>query len=200
MEEVNILSQKDKSLLLEKLEKECTLLIPQDKDRLGELQFHLFKYKGQNGNGKPQDYFFQIRMGIHQIFSKKHLPFCEKGDCIAKLESIIAANKKQIKNSIIDYCQNQLDTVLTVELEPEFNKRFPYVFNYNIKLCKARRRNTELVQYGWPSLCITIAWTDEFGEFQEFMHPITIDPETRCFKTNISQILNSFLSYRDTLI
>ena len=122
MEEVNILSQKDKSLLLEKLEKECALLIPQDKDRLGELQFHLFKYKGQNGNGKPQDYFFQIRMGIHQIFSKKHLPFCEKGDCIAKLESIIAANKKQIKNSIIDYCQNQLDTVLTVELEPEFNK------------------------------------------------------------------------------
>jgi hypothetical protein len=200
MEEVNILSKDDKIRLLDTLEKECALLIPHDKDRLGELQFHLFKYKGQGGNGEDPEYFFQIRMGIHQIFSSKHVAFCETGDCLSKLESIIAANKKQIKNSIIEYCQNQLDTVLTVELEPEFNKRFPYVFNYNIKLCKARRKNTELIKYGWPSLCITIAWTDEFGEFQEFMYPLTMDPETRCFQTNISRILNSFLTYRDALI
>jgi len=202
MEEINILTAEDIKALLKSVEKECTLLIPDEKERLGELSFHLYEYdkSGASGNTNGKSVVFQIRYGMHKIFSKKHLTVNLKNKYLEDLVKVVCENKNDIKKAIIDYCQSQLETIISLELIPEFNKRFPYLFSYELKLCKARKKNQLMIKYGWPSLCVMISWTDEFGDFQEFMYPLMIDPESRHFQIETSKIISAYQTYRDQLV
>ena len=199
---MNLLTQNDTEELWRTVEKSCNILIPDEKERLGEMSFHLYKYDNteSSDNYGKQSWTFQIRYGIHTVFSKKHIKMPSSQNYIESLTKIICDNKNKIYTSIIEYCQNQMDTMVSMELEPEFNSRFAYIFNYDLKLCKSRKRNKQMLKAGWPSLCIAISWNDDYGEFQEFIFPLTINPDTRKFNLNSDKILSAFQSYRDSVI
>lgn len=202
MEEINLLTSEDTANLLTTVEKSCSILLPDEKERLGELSFHLYQFNnhGSSENYGKESFAFQIRYGMHPIYSKKHIKLQTNQYSIENLSKIICENKDVIYGSIIQYCQTQLDTIITMELEPEFNRRFPYIFSYELKLCKTRNKNEQMIKAGWPSLCIAISWNDEYNEFQEFMFPLTIDPDCRKFNVDADKILAAFQKYRDELI
>ena len=202
MEEINLLTTKDTESLLQTVRKSCGILLPDEKERLGELSFHLYQFNSPESseNYGKESLAFQIRYGMHHIYSKKHLKFQINQNSVEYLSRLICENKDTIYGSIIQYCQTQLDTIITIELEPEFNRRFPYIFSYDLKLCKSRNKNKQMVNAGWPSLCIAISWNDEYNDFQEFMYPLSIDPENRKLNLNTRTILTAFQNYRDSLV
>ena len=202
MEEVNLLSEKDTIELLQTVERSCKILIPDEKERLGEISFHLYKYDNSENtdNFGKQSWTFQIRYGVHTVFSKKHIKIPANQNHHGVLVKIICDNKGKIYTSIVEYCQNQMDTMVKMELEPQFHQRFSDIFTYDLKLCKSRNRNKIMLKAGWPSLCIAISWNDDYDEFQEFMYPLTINPDTRKFNLNSNKILSAFQSYRDSII
>ncbi|MEJ2052662.1 MAG: hypothetical protein P8X42_01965 [Calditrichaceae bacterium] len=202
MKELNLLTITDELNLLETIENSCNILIPDEKERLGELSFHLYQFNSPDQAEKygEQSLAFQIRYGVHPIFSKKHLSIDSSENHIDILSQIICKNKDKIYTSIIDYCQNQLDSIIKLELEPALNTRLPFIFNYELKLCKSRKRNKQLMKSGWPSLCIAISWTDEYNEFQEFMYPLTIGAESKKFNLDAGRIVTAFQNYRDAVM
>ena len=202
MEEVNLLTEKDTKELLKTVEQHCNIFIPDEKERLGEISFHLYKYDNNENidNFGKQSWTFQMRYGVHPVFTKKHITMPSDPNYHAVLTKIICDNKDKIYASIIEYCQNQMDTMVKMELEPQFHQQFSDIFSYDLKLCKSRNRNKQMLKAGWPSLCIAISWNDEYDEFQEFMYPLNINPNTRKFNLNPEQILSAFQSYRDSVI
>lgn len=202
MEEINLLTNKDIEKLLQTLSESCGMLLPDEKERLGEISFHLYQFNNPESSEKygKESFAFQIRYGMHPIYSKKHIKLQTNQNSIEHLSKIVCENKDAIYDSIIQYCQTQLDTIIAMELEPEFNQKFPYIFSYDLKLCKTRKKNQQMLKVGWPSLCIAISWNDEYNEFQEFMYPLTIDPESRKFNIKTEMILTAFQKYRDELI
>ncbi len=202
MEEVNLLTEKDTEELLMTVEQSCNILIPDEKERLGEISFHLYKYDNaeSSDNYGKKSWTFQIRYGVHTVFTKKHIKIPSSQSYIECLTKIICDNKNKIHVSILEYCQNQLDTMVKMELEPEFNRRFSYIFNYDLKLCKSRNKNIKMVKAGWPSLCIAISWNDEFNEFQEFIYPLSLDPNNKKFNIHTDRILTAFRNYRDEIV
>lgn len=202
MEEVNLLTEKDTKELLQTVEKFCDILIPDEKERLGEISFHLYKYDNADNtdNYGKQSWTYQIRYGVHTIFSKKHINIPADQNYNDVLAKTICDHKDKIYASIVEYCQNQMDTMVKMELEPQFQQRFSYIFTYDLKLCKSRNRNKQMLNAGWPSLCIAISWNDDYGEFQEFMYPLTINQDTRRFNLDSDKILTAFQSYRDSII
>jgi hypothetical protein len=202
MEEINLLKDKDIEQLVQAVGNSCGILLPNEKERLGEISFHLYKFDNPESSERygKESLAFQIRFGMHPIFSKKHIKNQNNNDYVKYLSGIICENKEKIYASIIEYCQSQLDTIVAMELEPEFNRKFPYIFNYDLKLCKSRNRNKQMLDAGWPSLCIAISWNDEYDEFQEFMYPLTIDPDNKKFNLDPSIILSAFQNYRDAII
>lgn len=202
MEEINLLTEKDIEQLVKTVVKSCNILLPDEKERLGEISFHLYKFDNPDSSERygKESLAFQIRFGMHPIYTKKHIKFQNKQQYIGYLSGIICDNKDKIYASIIEYCQSQLDTIVAMELEPEFNRKFPYIFSYDLKLCKSRNRNKMMLEAGWPSLCIAISWNDEYDEFQEFMYPLSIDPANKKFNLDPSTILSAFQNYRDAII
>lgn len=202
MEEINRLTQNDSIALLKTVEDNCAIIIPDEKERLGEISFHLYQYNCADNcdNFGKTSWTFQIRYGIHPVFTKKHIKILTGQNQIEILSKIICENKNVIYTAIIEYCQNQMDTMVSMELEPEFNRRFSYIFNYDLKLCKSRKKNKLMLKAGWPSLCIAISWNDEFNEFQEFMYPLMIDPESKKFNLHPGTILTAFQKYHDAII
>ncbi|MEJ2545135.1 MAG: hypothetical protein P8Y99_13795, partial [Calditrichaceae bacterium] len=202
MEEVNLLTEKDTKELLQTVEKACNILIPDEKERLGEISFHLYKYDNSENidNFGKQSWTFQIRYGMHTVFNKKHIKISSNKNYHEIITKIICDYKDKIYASIVEYCQNQMDIMVKMELEPQFQQRFSYIFNYDLKLCKSRNRNKQMLNAGWPSLCIAISWNDDYGEFQEFMYPLHINPDTRKFNLDSDHILSAFQSYRDSVI
>ncbi len=202
MEEVNLLTEKDTEELLMTVEQSCNILIPDEKERLGEISFHLYKYDNaeSSDNYGKKSWTFQIRYGVHTVFTKKHIKIPSSQSYIECLTKIICDNKNKIHVSILEYCQNQLDTMVKMELEPEFNRRFSYIFNYDLKLCKSRNKNIKMDKAGWPSLCIAISWNDEFNEFQEFIYPLSLDPNNKKFNIHPDRILTAFRNYQDEIV
>ncbi|MBN1407900.1 MAG: hypothetical protein JW956_08930 [Calditrichaceae bacterium] len=202
MEEVNQLTEKDTKELLKTVEKSCGIIIPYEKERLGELSFHLYKYDNTENteNYGTQSWTFQIRYGVHTVFTKKHIKIPANKNYNDILVKFICDNNDKIYASIVEYCQNQMNTMIAMELEPEFNRRFSYIFSYDMKLCKSRNKNKNMLQAGWPNFCIAISWNDDYNEFQEFMYPLTINPDTRKFNLNSDKILTAFQRYCDSII
>ena len=147
MEEINLLTDKDIDKLLQTLSESCGMLLPDEKERLGEISFHLYKFNNPESSEKygKESYAFQIRYGMHPIYSKKHIKLQTNQNSVEHLSKIICENKDVIYDSIIQYCQTQLDTIIAMELEPEFNQKFPYIFSYDLKLCKTRKKNQQML-------------------------------------------------------
>jgi len=202
MKEINLLSKDDTKKLLDTIDSSCGILIPDEKERLGALTFHLYQFNNPEKSEQfgKESWAFQIRYGVHPVFSKKHLKIKTDQSQLNLLTRIICDNKEKIHHAIVEYCQSQMDTIIKMELEPEFNNRFPFIFKYDLKLCKSRNRNKRLLEAGWPSLCIAISWNDEYNEFQEFMYPLTIDSHSRKFNLDTGQILTAFQNYRDSVV
>lgn len=202
MDRINVLSKKDQAILLGLLEQECALLLPDEPERLGPITFHLHPHKLSEANSPADDslHIFQLRYGMLSLFSYKQVKLNSQGEYMNDITHIIKANKSKIKTALIEYCQNQLETIINIELEPYLRKQFPYLFNYRLKLCQARLKNKDMLDIGWPSLCISISWTDDYGEYQEFMYPICLNKITRRFQLEVRQIVTAFQRYIHALI
>ena len=202
IEESRILSEKDKNKLYNSLEDSCQLMLPKEKERIGEITFHLYHYENiKNDIGSAKKHcLFQIRWGSHKIYSKKHLNMNPEKSCLDILTKAIQADRKQIKNALVEYCKNQLSSIVIIEFELEINKKSPNLTGYELQVCKCRKKNVEMNNSGWPNFCIFISWYDELGDFQEFIFPIKLDPESRLFQIPTQKIVSDFLVYRDTVI
>lgn len=202
MEELNLLNGKTSERLWQALEEATGLLLPKEKERFGEISFHIYHYVQNDTNGKNGDasYVFQIRWGMHKIYSQKRICLNLNADCLAALIEIIKNDKNQIKKELIEYIENQLATIVTLELEPEFNRRFSMLRQFEMQVSRGRKKNLAIQTHGWPLLCVFISWYDELSEFQEFIFPIKIDAEIRQFVIPTQKIITQFQKYRDSLI
>jgi len=202
MEHVNLITDKDQAHLLGLVEQECALLMPNEPERLGSVSFQLHPHKPSETNFPTDDslYVFQLRFGMLSLFSHKQLKLNSPGEYMKDITPIIKENKSKIKTALIEYCQNQLETIVTMELEPALRQQFPYLFNYQLKLCQARIKNKYMLDLGWPSLCISISWTDDYGEYQEFMYPLCLNRDTRCFQFDMQQLITALQRFVHALI
>jgi len=191
MKEANILSDQDKENLLAYLESSFNIKIPSNKERFGFISFHLYRYEKE----RSTEWVFQIRWGSHQLFSKKHLSLQE--DYLSQLCEVIRANKYSIIKSAMEFCENQLNDIVLLELGPELTRKLPLLNNYQLSIRKIRPGRSKetyqcLTDYG---LCIS--WYDNMGDYQEFLHPIPYDVEKGLFDFSAEKIASKFQVYQD---
>jgi hypothetical protein len=198
MEELNLINNQQGMELWKALEQNTGLLLPRDKEHFGEVSFHVYVRTRTDFEKNDNEYVFHIRWGMHKIFSEKHLCLKNPAECLDDLIKVIKSNKNQIKIKLIEYIEGQLGSIVTLELEPAFNQKFSSLRLYEIKVDRGRNKNN--VSHGWPNICIFISWYDEFGYFQEFIYPIRLYRETRCFRIPIPEIITQFQRYRDSLV
>ncbi len=131
---------------------------------------------------------------------KRHLELNGENDLIETLSSIIKVECKEIKKSLYGYCEEQLDSVFGLELQPELSRKFPGIGDYQLRLSKGRGNNSSLQKLGWPDYKIFIAWTDDYNEFQEFSYPLNFDHKNHRFHIQTDDFISKFARYRDNLV
>lgn len=193
MKEANILTDQEKADLLAFMESCFNLTIPRNKERFGFISFHLYKYEKHS----EPEWVFQIRWGSHQLFSKKHLKMDFKKEHLPQLYDIITKSKFAIIKNTLEFCQNQLNNIVLLEIGPELTKRMPVMNDYKMFVRKLRPLKNREGSECLTNLCLCISWLDETGEFQEFIHPIPYDAETGYFSLSPSEIVSKFQVYQD---
>lgn len=197
MEEVDILTRADQQRLLIQLEQACGIVLPHARSNMGALSFHVYRFKDRNP-GSSREWAFQIRWGVHKILSDKNL--CLNEQYLPVLMEVIKIHHKKIKQGLWDYAESQLNTIISLELEPELNRHRVDLVSFQLKVCKARQKVDALNKFGWPNFCVALSWYDELGDFQEFIYPLSFDPEKRCFVIPTQKLVREFLIYRDSAI
>ncbi|MGD9489705.1 MAG: hypothetical protein AB7W47_16915 [Calditrichaceae bacterium] len=197
MQESNILSEKDKKELFVILEKHCNLVLPDEKIRCGDFSFHLYHY--EKNNDADDSWVFQVRWGTHRFYAKKHLSFTNNKDYLSILTDVIRKDKSLIKKALLEHCENQLNTIAMLEIEPAINKKLPYLSRYEMSVKKLRNPGKIKNESGWPNFGVCICWYDELGNFQEFVYPIQFDSISRRFRVPPEEIVNKFQVYMDTV-
>lgn len=202
MKELNILKNTDIRKIRNHLSESCGLTIPDEKEHMGLISFHLFKYEHhlENNESGKDEMRFQIRWGAHKIYSKKHFFITDETNVIEQLKQFISQDCMKIKKELLDYCKTQLGNIVTLEVEPEINKRNPGLIGYQIQVDRGRTNTSVKENAGWPCLCIFISWFDELGDFQEFVYPVKFDGKSRQFLVDAKEIADAFQVYRDTVV
>ena len=202
MKELNLFSDEEQKTLRELVESSCHIVLPQDKQKMGTVTFHLYHYQHNSSdtNIKQLETNFQIRWGVYTLFQQKHLILPGQSQYMEAIKQVIIQNCSQIRQALHKYCEEQLSSMVPLALEPEINSRIPYVSGLELKVCQGRQKYENGQNSGWPNYCILIAWYDELGEFQEFIYPIKFEQSERSFPIPVEQIVDKFQIYRDTVI
>jgi hypothetical protein len=191
MKEANILTDQDKSDLLAHLETSFNIKIPRNKERFGFISFHLYSYDKQD----VQEWVFQIRWGRHQIFSEKHVTLDE--NYLSQLFTVIDSNKYRIMKAAIEFCENQLNDIVLLELGPELNRRLPLLNDYQLKVRKINFQKSKEASQCLTNYGLCISWFDDMGDYQEFLHPIPYNVSTGLFDLSPEKIVSKFQVYQD---
>ena len=195
MEELHILSAEEKKLILNSIETNCKMVLPGEKSELDPVTVHI--YQKEHHQDVHDCRVFQIRWGMHKIFQFKHLPESTDAKTEDTLSQIIKKNCSKIKNALLEHCQEILSDNITLQLEPELNRRNLFISSYTFKVCSTRKRNTHETNHGWPNFCLFLSWIDDTGEFQEFIHPLPFDELEKQFVITPHEIIDQFVKYRD---
>ena len=196
MQELEILTEKDQEYLINALQKSCQMILPRSDQKFGALSFHIYVFDERSTEG---DNVFQIRWGIRKLFQDKNIGKTDSQTLLKTLAQMIDKNSETIKKEINEYCMEQLQTYTAMEVEPVLNKSFGGLYDIKLGLCRGRKRTEEVKNSGWANFCMVISWTDEFGEFQEFLYPITLNDDQSCFDIPVEHIIKEFRKYRDSL-
>ncbi|HGY54779.1 MAG TPA: hypothetical protein ENK44_03665 [Caldithrix abyssi] len=199
MKELSLLNNQDQKSLRETIEQACGILLPEDSGKFGTLSFHLFAHSGQKSINEEIDTYFQIRWGMHSIYKSKHFTFKKDADIVSALQKRIHQARETIRKEFHRYCEDQLRSIVSLELEPKMQRRFPGSHTFNLGLCHGRKPGKQVNNFGWPYYCIFISWYDELDEFQEFLYPVKFDAEQRTFIIPVEDVLQKFHQFRDTV-
>ena len=200
MKELSLLNEQDQQVLLQTVEQSCAILFPKDSAKFGRLSFHLYGYSRNKINGNEIDTYFQIRWGIHSIYKSKHFKFKTESDIVSALQKRIRQAGETIRKEIYRYCEDQLRSIVSLELEPRLQGIFSGSYTYNLGLCHGRKHGKTDNNFGWPNYCIYISWYDDLNDFQEFLYPVKFDPETNTFSIPVQHILERFQRFRDMIV
>lgn len=198
MEELHIISEALKSVLLGTLEDACGLIMPGEQSGLDRLTFHVYQKKHHQDSNDRR--IFLIRWGLHQIFQKKHLPELSPQELEAQLKNIIIKNSIAIKQALFKQCGEILSDAITLKLEPALNTQNILFTTSKLKICNVRKNSLKSSNCGWPNYCIFLSWTDDSGEFQEFIYPLQFSKPKKQFIIPAEEIVTQFIRYRDTQI
>ncbi|GEM_PF-6803174 len=193
MRETNLFSEVEQGELKEALQKACKILVPEEDSRLGRLTFHLYEYENS------KQYLFQIRWGMHKIFRTKIPMKPSPRLSLTTFEKLMKKYCRDIKTALHDYCLEQLDLAVNLELEPILSDKGVLFDGFRLKVCKTRTVSNQDEMYGWPNYCIAFSWNDEWGEYQEFYYPLRLDAEQLRFRIPAEEIVQKFLIYRETI-
>ncbi len=196
MEELHIISEKQQADLLKRLESSCGLILPGEQSGLDPLTFHIYQKK--HHKNKSDRRIFLIRWGLHQVFQQKHLPEFPIEQIENILGTVIQKNCSQIKKTLIEQCRGILNDAVTLKLEPTLNAQNILLITTQLKICKTRTRGSNDFNSGWPNYCVFLSWTDENGDFQEFIYPLKFNEQERQFIIPAEDIVTQFKRYRDT--
>ncbi|MBN2426241.1 MAG: hypothetical protein JXR46_11220 [Calditrichaceae bacterium] len=197
MQELEILSEKDQAYLINALQKSCRMILPVSDQKFGALSFHIYSFDERSTEGEN---VFQIRWGIRKLFQDKNIGKIDSQTLLKNLAHIIDKNFETIKKELNEYCLEQLQTYIAMEVEPVLSTNFGGLYDIKIGFCRSRKRAEEIKSSGWANFCIYISWTDEFGEFQEFLYPITFTGDQSSFDIPVDHIIKEFRRYRDSLL
>lgn len=202
MKELNLFSDEEQKTLRELVEDSCQIILPQDKQKMGTVAFHLYHYQHNSPSTakKELETNLQIRWGVYTLFQQKHLKLPGQSEYMEAIKEVIIQNCSQIRKSLHKCGEEQLSSIVPLALEPEINSRIPYISGLELKVCKGRQKFEYSQNCGWPNYCILIAWYDELSEFQEFIYPIKFEQSERSFTIPVEQIVDKFQVYRDTVI
>jgi len=193
MKELKSLNEPDVALLKQILEESTRLIFPEDATRFGDLKFHL--YSGSSS----EEFHFQLFWGPHNIYSKKHVKEKFSNDLFNNIGKFIKKDGKKIARAAIQYCQERLADFLQIELQPVLMTHGLNTLEIEIKLRQSQKSRASAANGGWPIWCLLMSWTDEFGEFQEFVHKITFNKEKKTFEIDPQSIVKKFINYRNSL-
>ncbi|HID40241.1 MAG TPA: hypothetical protein EYP36_12110 [Calditrichaeota bacterium] len=200
MKELSILNDKGQQVLLQTIEEVCGIHIPRDTAKFGTLSFHLYGYSHSPPAVGVIDTCFHIRWGIYTIFKSKHLKINPNAHFLADLQKDIRASCRAIRKEFHRYAEEQLRSIVSIELEPQLQRRFTGLHSYRLGLCQGRQSLKKEENHGWPNYCIYISWYDELDDFQEFLYPLKFDKDRHTFSIPVKQILDTFQRFRDTIV
>ena len=147
---------------------------------------------------RPQN--FLNPLGAAPDFQKKHLPELSSRELETQLENIIKNNRASIKKALFKQCGEILSDAITLKLEPALNKKNILLTTSKLKVCNIRKNTVNKSNCGWPNYCIFLSWTDDGGEFQEFIYPLQFNASEKQFRIPADEIVTQFIRYRDTLV
>lgn len=194
MKELKALNEQDFSFLKHSLEKSTGLLFPDDATRFGDLKFHIYS------GASDKEFHFQLFWGPHKLYAKKHLKERSPDDLFKDLANSIKKDGKKIARAAIQYCEERLADFLQIELQPVLLANGLNALEIEIKVRQSKKVRAGAANGGWPVFCLLMSWTDEFGEFQEFVHKITFNKENKLFNIDPQIIVKKFINYRNSLI
>ncbi|MHB2148957.1 hypothetical protein ACX8XP_07880 [Calditrichota bacterium LG25] len=194
MKELKAFTESELQILKETLEKASGLLFPDDATRFGALKFHFYSA------AKANEYHFQIFWGPHKIFSRKHIQGANKDELLRDLQLALKKSANSIVRAAVQYCEDRLNDFLQIELQPLLNKHGLDLLQLDIRVRQSKKKLPAGSNGGWPVWCLLMAWTDEFGEFQEFVHKIVFDVQRKQFNISAVDIVKQFINYRNSLL
>lgn len=198
MEELLLFSDTHTQLLIAWLEECCQVTLPDKRDDLDVVTFHIYQKKHHQTAHDRR--IFQIRWGLHQIFQIKHMQESSIEQTLEEIKTAIFKNGKKIQASLYKYCEQLLSDSVTLRLVPEIDKHSILLSSYKLKICSARKGKNDTDSHGWPNYCVFLSWIDESGDLQQFIYPLHFDGAGKRFDIPTSDIATKFIQYRDSCI
>ncbi len=186
------IKEPERSQLLKQLRAVTKLPLPYKDLYLGNVQFFLRNHDNKN------DYDFQIRWGSKNILIERNVTSAAAEVSKEEIQRLMQVHAGSMRKKLIEYCVEQLNNIVTIELPIQLQKRLPSFVNYNlfVNICRIQKKETN---NNWPAISVFISWDDELGEFQEFVYPLKFDNETDHFILDYEDIVNNLVRYRDSL-
>jgi hypothetical protein len=196
--ECNLVNEKIRISLIEKLENVTQLPLPKEDIYLGNINFFFYH---KSSSSKNAQYIFQIQWGSKSIFVLKNIILKDMKKIEDKCHSIFQDNADIIRAELVQYCVSQLNNIILVELPIQMRTFMPAFNEYRIFVdvssCKPVNDNNQKLK--WPSIAVFISWDDEFGDFQEFVFPLKFGYDKNHFILDYHDIIKELKIYWDSL-
>lgn len=194
----DLLDESHRVQLVNQLQVSTGLPLPVKDLYLGNINFLL--YEKETG-GSNSTHVLQIQWGSRSIFVEKHFTVKKNQDLFKAIKDLFDEHCLALRSECIKYTVTQLNDIVAIELPIKIQEKLPTLLDYRVFVDITKKHGKEQIDNNvcWPQISVFIAWEEEFGEFEQFVFPLSFDEETNHFILNYAEIAEGFIRYRNSI-
>ena len=194
----DLLDEHYRSQLIKQLQVSTGLPLPVQDLYLGNINFLLYEKESASSSDV---HVLQVQWGSKSLFIEKHFIIRKNKDLLEAIRDLFDNHCLELRDECIKYTVNQLNDIVAIELPIKIQEKFPALIDYRVFADITKKHGKEITDNKtcWPQISVFITWEEDFGEFEQFVFPLSFDEETNHFILNYDEIVTAFIRYRDSL-